>query len=64
MNLNPAVTSSLSDLFINLSAGWLGVAVIIPPVLVKKNKTSYVLLFVDILFAILALWVGIYLRKI
>ncbi len=61
---NLSITSSISDLFINLSAGWLGAVLIISPFLSKENKLSAPLLIADILFATLSLLIAISLRNI
>ncbi|HCR36024.1 hypothetical protein A2130_04270 [Candidatus Woesebacteria bacterium GWC2_33_12] len=56
--------SSISDLFINLSAGWLGAIIIISPFLNKDNKLSTSLLIADTVFAIMSLVIAINLRNI
>lgn len=52
----------LSDLLINLAAGWFGVAVIIP-IVIRKAKVKFVPLIVNLFFAIVSFIIAIYLRS-
>ncbi|KKP46502.1 MAG: hypothetical protein UR39_C0010G0013 [Candidatus Woesebacteria bacterium GW2011_GWA1_33_30] len=63
-SLNTAIISSISDLFINLSAGRLGAIIIISPFLNKDNKLSISLLIADTVFAIMSLVIAINLRNV
>ena len=53
---------ALSDLLINLSAGWFGVGIILP-LYTKKTKIKLRALIFNILFGILALLTSITLRS-
>ena len=62
--MNQATTSVISDLFINLSAGWIGAAIIVPITTTKRGKISLLYLLTDVAFAILALLIAIKLRNV
>lgn len=51
----------LSDVFLNLSAGWFGAALILP-MTIKSPKTNKILLLGNILCGILAYVIGILLK--
>jgi len=53
---------ALSELFINLSAGWFGAALILP-MTTGKFKINSSLLLINILYGILSLLIGILLRS-
>ena len=54
--------SSLADLFINLSAGWFGAAIILP-VAVKRPNYKPRALIINIEFGILSLLISVVLRS-
>ncbi len=54
----------LSELCVNVSAGWLGAAFIVPATSKRPLKINLLLLTTDLLFAILFLVIGFQLRKI
>lgn len=54
----------LSDLFINLSAGWFGVVVIVPNFTKEKGIKKFLILTIDIAFAIVCLVISYLLRRI
>lgn len=54
---------ALSDLFINLSAGWFGAA-IIAPIATKRPKFKPWGLIINIIFGILALLFAVFLRSL
>lgn len=56
-------SSILSDLFINLSAGWFGVVIIVPNFSEEKGRKKYIVLTADILFGIVCLLLA-YLLKL
>ena len=55
---------ALSDLFINLSAGWLGAAFITPNFSKKKGIEKIMTLIFDLILAIFCLVTAIYIKKI
>jgi len=55
--------SLLSDLFVNLSAGWFGAVFIVLPRVHLQNKNNLGLLITNLLFAILALLIAYLLKK-
>lgn len=57
------ILPTLADLFVNLSAGWFGAAVIIP-ISVKRSKRKAWALTINTLFGILALGFAILLRSL
>ena len=61
--INTNLIQILSDLFINLAAGWLGVAIIVP--LQKKDNKDYdwVALIINLGFSIVSLVISYYLVK-
>ena len=54
--------SVLSDLFINLSAGWFGIIIISPNFMDKKGFRKFFILISDLTFAIFCLEVAYILR--
>lgn len=63
MQLNSTLLSVLSDLFVNLSAGWFGAAFIVP-VTSKISKLKVWLLIINIGFGIMALVISVILRSL
>lgn len=59
----PDVLSIFSQLFINLSAGWFGVVLIIPGITSLNSLSDILWLFKNLLFGILAVWVAIILHR-
>lgn len=51
-------SETLSDLFINLAAGWFGAAIILPITIRSNIKLNFTLLLVNILFGIFCLLVA------
>lgn len=56
------IVSSLGELFINLTAGWLAAMVIFPITLNKKQKINFRLLTINLLGAIISLYLAIILK--
>lgn len=54
----------ISNLFVNLSAGWFAAAFIIPATSKRKVRLSFWLFTTDILFGILCLVVAFYFGKL
>ena len=54
----------ISNLFVNLSAGWFAAALIIPATSKKKLKLNFWLFTTDLLFGIICLVIAFYLGKI
>lgn len=52
----------ISDLFVNLAAGWIGAIIITPNYSKAKKFIKIVLLIVDIFAVILCLWLANYLK--
>lgn len=59
--MKPILLSILSDLFVNLSAGWFGAAFIVP-ITTKKSKIRWWILTVNIAYGILTLVISLILR--
>lgn len=60
---DPALSLSLSELFINLSAGWFGAAIIIPFSTEGMLQIHFVFLTVDIVLGILCFVIGYQLKR-
>jgi len=60
INLSQTAIVLISDLLVNLAAGWLGAAVILP--LKSKNRKLPILIF-NIFFATLAMLTAFYLQQ-
>ena len=56
--------SILSDLFVNLAAGWFGAVIIISPTLRLFRRANLIILTADITFAIVSLTFAFTLRKL
>lgn len=63
MKFSPVWPGVISEWLINLSAGWVGAAVIIPTAVPLKSPTDAVFLTVDILLGIVALLIAKELRE-
>ena len=61
MELSSVWRMTLSDLFVNLSAGWFGAAFIVP-LASKRSKLKIWLLLVNLLFGIITLLAAVLLR--
>lgn len=61
--INNNLIHILSDLFVNLSAGWIGVAVVIPLQRSKNERFDWIALIINLGFSILSLAVAFYLVK-
>jgi hypothetical protein len=55
MHIEPVFSGVISELFVNLAAGWLGVVFIVPNFLKVKGKQKWLMLITDVLFAIVCL---------
>jgi hypothetical protein len=53
---------SIADLLINLSAGWFGVAIILP-ISVRRQSTKPIALLINVQFGIFALIASVFLRS-
>ncbi|OGK09992.1 hypothetical protein A2767_07795 [Candidatus Roizmanbacteria bacterium RIFCSPHIGHO2_01_FULL_35_10] len=62
MKLDLTLASLFSDLFINLSAGWFGAVLILPATTKLLKKVNWLIMFGNIIFAILTLLVAYYFR--
>lgn len=60
--MDPLALLTLSDLLVNLSAGWLGSAIIIP-IAIEKPKMRFLTLTINIILAIVAFGTSFLLRK-
>lgn len=60
---DPSWATILSDLFINLSAGWFGVVLIVPNFTEEKGAKKWWTLAFDLLAAVLCLLFAFSLRK-
>ena len=56
--LNPKFIQILSDLFVNLSAGWFGAALIIPMSSKDNEGFEWFSLVINLIFGLLSLTVG------
>lgn len=64
MKIDPVLAIVFSDLFVNLSAGWLGAAFIVPVISKPPRKISFSLLTINISLAMLSLLIAYVLRKL
>lgn len=64
MSIDPLWAVVLSDLFINLSAGWFGAALIVPAVAKKKTVINLGILLFNLIFGIVFLIIGFQLREL
>lgn len=64
MKLEPIWLSAISDLFINLSAGWLAAAFITPNFSRKKGASKFVALTFDLAASILFLVTAVKLKEL
>ena len=62
--LDPILLTIVSELFINLSAGWLGAAFIVPVTSQASKKVNLRLLTINILSAIFSLTLAFKLSKL
>lgn len=60
MRIDAIFIQTLADLFINLSAGWFGIAFIVP----KNKRVRWRVLTVNILYGIVCLIISFLLRKL
>ncbi|OGY31209.1 MAG: hypothetical protein A3C02_04815 [Candidatus Andersenbacteria bacterium RIFCSPHIGHO2_02_FULL_45_11] len=58
MIIDPMVFTTVGDVFLNLSAGWFGAAVIIPAIQPRGVKSNIRYRLFDILFGFIALVIG------
>ncbi len=63
MIFNPAWSAIVSDLFINLSAGWLGAVLIVPNFSEEKGRRRALVLTADVLLATISLGIAFVLRR-
>lgn len=64
MTLDPALLTAIGDVFLNLSAGWFGAAVIIPGTGERDPKVNAIYIVLNIGFGLAALAFGYRLRII
>jgi hypothetical protein len=62
--INTNLINILSDLFVNLSAGWLGATVVIPLQRPRDESFDWMALIINFSFSILSLAVSYYLVKL
>ena len=62
MNVWPAVFSAISDLLINMSAGWFGAVFIVPNFTRKQGKEKLLVLINDLALGIISLVIAILVR--
>ena len=63
MSINPAWSSVVSDLFVNLSAGWFGAVLIVPNFFGLNPPFNSLVLTGDILAGIFSLLIAFKLKK-
>lgn len=63
MKIDPVFLNVISDLFINLSAGWIGAAVVLPSQLMKQKRKKWWSLSVNIVCAILSIVAAYQLKR-
>lgn len=61
--MDPYIFTMISNLFVNLSAGWFAAALIVPATSTKKIQLNFWVFTIDILFATLCLVVAFYSGK-
>ena len=64
MKFDPIWLSALSDLFINLSAGWLGTVIILPNYVKERGMKKILILISNLIASIVSLGIGVYFRKV
>lgn len=64
MQIDPALKNIVSDLFVNLSAGWFGAAFITPNFSQAKRSNKFLLLTVNITLGIFCLVVAYFLKTL
>ena len=64
MKFDSALVLIFSDLFVNLSAGWLGALIIVPNFSSEKGVKKLLVLTADILGIILSLFIAYKLKKL
>lgn len=62
--INPQLSLTIADVFINLSAGWFGAAIILPAFSEKSFTFNLPILLFDITFGILSFVIAFRLRQI
>lgn len=62
MSLDPAFLVAIGDVFLNLSAGWFGAAVIFPATQPRSPRENFFYVFSNLLFGAIALAIGYRLR--
>ena len=62
--INPVLRSIIADLFVNLSAGWIGAVIIVPNFTSEKGKRKWLILTGDIFAAILFLFIAFLFRSL
>lgn len=62
MVIDPALLAAVGDVFLNLSAGWFGAAIIIRSGYPRGSQASIVYFLSNILFGTVALAIGYQLR--
>lgn len=64
MIIDPLWANILSELFVNLSAGWFGAAFIVPVIAKKQVSVNLGVLLFNLIFGIVFLIIGFQLREL
>lgn len=62
MSIDPAFLTALGDIFLNLSAGWFGAAIIIPGTYPRNARVNLLYVMINLSFGCAALVFGYQLR--
>jgi hypothetical protein len=62
MTLDPALLAAIGDIFLNLSAGWFGAAIIIPGSYPRSKQQNFLFVAMNLAFGVTALAIGYQLR--
>ena len=63
MRIDPILSSVISDLFVNLSAGWLGAVIIVPTFSKRKGLKKLWVLTFNLGASILSLVIAFFIKK-
>lgn len=58
MTIDPALLVAVGDVFLNLSAGWFGAAIIVPAAYPQESQVSKVYLITNLFCGTVALAIG------
>ena len=64
IRIEPVFAGVLSDLFVNLAAGWLGIVFIVPNFSKVSGRRKWFVLMTDLLFAIVCFELALIFRKL